>query len=324
MKRRLLFVLQFAVTGLLLTLLFRHFDWARFEALLRHLPLSYYVGSLLIVLACQLLYAWRWHVLLRAGGVSVSYRCAAEQFFIGSFVNSFIPSTVGGDVARGYRLGREHGFHAVAASIVLDRVLGIGLLSALAALAMWMAPIPDAAYRTVETIMALVALGAGCGLVLMIAGTGGLSRRLLRFGPRAALVAGHVERFRHECGSARNPAVFAKAAVAVVGYFVLLTLAYEWFLDLQVGHVVAFVSVLAVVAAASALSNIPVSINGLGLREQLHVVLLHALGVPKEPAVAISLLVFMHAWMLSLAGGVFWMRTRAVAEVATDAAEAAV
>ena len=320
MKRRILLFVQAAVTVLLLVLLFRAFDWRRFGAVLQHLPLSYYFGSLVIVLAGQLLYAWRWHVLLAAGGVPVRFWRAVEQYFIGNFVNSFIPSTVGGDVARGYRLGREHGFHAVAASIVLDRALGIGLLSALAALAMWIAPLPDAAFRTVRMIMALTALGAAGGVAVMSTGTGGLSRRLARLGPRAAFIAEHLQLFRQQCATVREPLVLAKAVAAVAGYFVLLTIAYEWFLDLQLGHVASFVSVLAVVAASSALSNIPVSINGLGLREQLHVVLLRSLGVPKEPAVAISLLVFMHAWVLSLAGGVFWMRTPVVVRPETDAA----
>lgn len=322
-KRRILFAVQAAVTVLLLVLLFRGFDWPRFGALLAHLPVSYYIGSLVIVLACQLLYAWRWHVLLTAAGVPVPLWRTAEQYFIGNFVNSFIPSTVGGDVARGYRLGREHGFHTVAASIVLDRALGIGLLSALAALAMWIAPVPDAAFRTVRLILAVTALGAAGGVAVISTGTGGLSRRLARFGPRAALIADHLQRFRRECAIVRDPVVLVKAVAAVSVYFVLLTIAYEWFLDLQLGHLASFVSVLAVVASANALSNVPVSINGLGLREQLHVVLLRSLGVPKEPAVAISLLVFMHQWMLSLAGGVFWMRTPAFApSEATSTVEA--
>lgn len=67
----------------------------------------------------------------------------------------------------------------------------------------------------------------------------------------------------------------------------------------------------------SVLSNVPISINGLGLREQLHVLLLEPLGVPKEVAVAISLLLFGHLLIASAAGGIVWWRTsRAPAAVA--------
>ena len=308
MRRNVFLAAQVAVTALLLVLLFRRFDWGGFDALFRRLPLSFYAGSLAIVAAGQLLYAWRWHVLLDAARVPVTFRRTIAQFLLGNFVNNFIPSNVGGDVARGYRLGREYGFHAVAATIVLDRILGISLLGALAAAAMWLSPSIDPVFRTVRLVMLLLAVGGAGALVVLLRGSGGLSRYLARFGPRGAVMMEHLRLFRLEMAPARNPVVLAKALAVVAGYFVLLTVAYEWFLDLQLGHAAAFVPVLAVVASAAALSNVPVSLNGLGLREQLHVILFRSLGVPKEAAVAISLLVFAHTWVLSLSGGFFWVR----------------
>ncbi|HKC57438.1 MAG TPA: hypothetical protein VKC35_14990, partial [Vicinamibacterales bacterium] len=69
-----------------------------------------------------------------------------------------------------------------------------------------------------------------------------------------------------------------------------------------------YLTLLTAVTTASLLSNIPVSVNGLGLREQLHVILLQPLGVPREAAVAISLLIFAHLLVSSLVGLLFWMR----------------
>jgi hypothetical protein len=44
------------------------------------------------------------------------------------------------------------------------------------------------------------------------------------------------------------------------------------------------------------------------LREQLHTILLQPLGVPREAAVAISLLIFAHLLVSSLFGLLFWLR----------------
>jgi hypothetical protein len=55
------------------------------------------------------------------------------------------------------------------------------------------------------------------------------------------------------------------------------------------------------------LSNVPISLNGLGVREQLHVWLFAPLGVPNEVAVAISLLLFGHILLTSLIGMVVWL-----------------
>jgi hypothetical protein len=66
------------------------------------------------------------------------------------------------------------------------------------------------------------------------------------------------------------------------------------------------------VTTASLLSNLPVSVNGLGLRESLHALLLQPLGVPREAAVAISLLIFAHLLVSSLLGLLFWLRLPAL------------
>ena len=55
------------------------------------------------------------------------------------------------------------------------------------------------------------------------------------------------------------------------------------------------------------------AINGLGLREQLHAILLQPLGVTREAAVAISLLTFAHLLVSSLVGVFFWMQLPAAA-----------
>jgi uncharacterized membrane protein YbhN (UPF0104 family) len=91
-----------------------------------------------------------------------------------------------------------------------------------------------------------------------------------------------------------------------------LTVIYQLFIRLSAPTVPAFVPLLTVVTTTAVLSNIPVSLNGLGLREQLHVLLLQPLGVPRELAVAISLLLYAHSLVASLCGLVMWMRSPAI------------
>jgi hypothetical protein len=62
------------------------------------------------------------------------------------------------------------------------------------------------------------------------------------------------------------------------------------------------------VTATAVLSNIPISLNGLGLREQLHAALLAPLGIVPEVAVAISLLLYAHLIVMSVVGLVLWLR----------------
>jgi uncharacterized protein (TIRG00374 family) len=239
----------------------------------------------------------------------VSVGTAIRQYFIGVFLNNFFPSTVGGDMAKVYYLGRHHGYRPIAASIVLDRLLSIGLLAVLATTMYWVAPDPSPQFALTRAIVTVIAVCLLGGLVLAARGTGGLPRRLAPFGTFAVGLAERAQRFRHDmAAAARQPQIVFQSAAVVATYFFALTGIYRVFLSLDTGAHPAFLTLMTAVTTASLLSNIPVSINGLGLREQLHAILLQPLGVTREAAVAISLLTFAHLLVSSLVGVVFWLQ----------------
>jgi uncharacterized protein (TIRG00374 family) len=301
--------IQGLVTIALLWWLTRAFDVTAFRALFLRLPLWFYVVSLLVVIGGQLLYAWRWQVLLVASGVRAPLSITVRQYFIGVFLNNFLPSTVGGDIAKVYLLGRDYGFRRVTASIFLDRMLGIGLLAACSAIAMWSAGMLPPALHVARIATTAIAGAAVALLALMAGGTGGLARRVAWLGHRAVDVAGKLQRLRLDVAAGlMRPVVVLQAALAVIVYFLALGAVYEAFVVAQGGHSPSFALLVGVVMATAVLSNIPISLNGLGLREQLHAALLAPFGLSKEAAVAISLLLFGHLLVASLFGLVFWLQ----------------
>ena len=309
LRTRLPLVIQSIVSAALLVLLFRSLDLAALRQLYASMPLWFYLLSLAVILGGQVLYAWRWRQVLSASGVPVSVGTAIRQYFIGVFLNNFFPSTVGGDMAKVYYLGRHHGYRPIAASIVLDRLLSIGLLAVLATTMYWVAPDPSPQFALTRTIVTVIAVCLLGGLVLAARGTGGLPRRLAPFGTFAVGLAERAQRFRHDmAAAARQPQIVFQSAAVVATYFFALTGIYRVFLSLDTGAHPAFLTLMTAVTTASLLSNIPVSINGLGLREQLHAILLQPLGVTREAAVAISLLTFAHLLVSSLVGVVFWLQ----------------
>jgi len=93
----------------------------------------------LVALACacmifgQTISAVRWIWLVRGLGLAVIAIRKIQIYFLGMFLSLFLPSTIGGDVARGWLLARdrENAGWPAAASVILERVngvLGLGLL----------------------------------------------------------------------------------------------------------------------------------------------------------------------------------------------------
>src|SRR4051812_17764032 len=180
------------------------------------MPIWFYLVSLFVVVSGQALYAWRWRVLLNASGVPVSVGVAVRQYFIGIFLNNFFPSTVGGDMAKVFYLGRQHGYRPVAASIVLDRLLSIGLLAVFAATLYWIAPDPSPRFVLTRGLVTAMAAALVVILVLAARGTGGLPRRVTPLGSTAVALAEGAQRFRHEmANAARRPVIVLQSAGVV-------------------------------------------------------------------------------------------------------------
>jgi uncharacterized protein (TIRG00374 family) len=309
-----LLCLQGAVTVAALTMLWRQVDARALVAVLAAVPLRFYLLSLATILGGQIIYAWRWHVVLRAAGVQASFASVVRQYFVGIFVNNFLPGTVGGDVAKVYYLGRDHGYRTVTASIVIDRLMGVSVLALLAAAVQWVAPqvsIEGAGTRIAVTAVAIGTVGV---LLLVMTGTGGISRWLVPFGARAAALGDWLQRTRREMAAPlHRRSVLLAAVSSVVLYFVAITGIYIWFFHVQMAVRLPFLPVFWAASAATVLSNVPVSLNGLGVREQLHAWLLAPLGVRPEIAVSLSLLLFSHLLVASLVGWVMWLRAPATA-----------
>lgn len=289
-RRRWLVAAQALVSVALLALLLRRLDLAAFRALFLRLPLWFYLLSLGVILAGQVAYAWRWRVLLEAAGLRVPFGAVIRQYFIATCVSNFFPSTIGGDLTRIYYLGRDHGYRQVTASVVVDRILGFGLLALAASAAMWS--------------------GLPASPVL---GTARLAVTGVAFAFVTALILAHrLQRFRFDAAALRSPGVILQAAAVVVGYFLAVSVIYVLYISLMTGQSPSFLVTFGIVSATSILSNIPVSLNGVGLREQLHVAMLAPVGVPAEVAVGISLLLFGHLLIASLIGLVYWLRAPAI------------
>ena len=313
MRSRLLLAGQAFVTVALLALLGRALDVDGLRALFVRLPVSFYFISLAVVLAGQIAYAWRWSLLLQESGLTIPFTTVLKQYFVGIFVNNFLPSTVGGDVAKVVYLGSDYGYRTIAASVAIDRLLGVGLLATIATCALWLSPISTPRLVAAHVASALIAAASLALLMVTIFGTGGLAARLGRFGTRTVEFAERLQRLRQDMAAPlRRPAVVTQAAIVVLGYAAAVTAIYARFVAIQGPTGPPFLALFAVVTTINVLSNVPVSLNGLGLREQLHASLFLPLGIAPEAAVSISLLLYAHLVVASLIGLIFWLRQPAV------------
>ena len=307
MNRRLIIGIQIFVTAILLRLLFRSFDWPSFVAVLRHLSVGMYLGSLLVVAVGQVLYALRWRVVLVAMRITIPLAEVLRQYAIGIFFSNLMPTAIGGDATKVYYLGHAAGYLEVGASVVVDRTLGFLWLAVFGSALAWTAGAPTSLFVLNRTL--LTAFAVTFVVLLALAGMAPLDR--LR-SPSGRIAYAWEERVRgfvrcFQLG-ARRPVTFGASALVLIVYIGLLTFVYQRFFRAAGVEPPPALQVAGVLASMGIFVNVPVSVNGIGLREQLHYLMFAALGVSKEVAVSISLLMFSHALLLSLIGYAAWLR----------------
>jgi uncharacterized protein (TIRG00374 family) len=270
----------------------------------------------------------RWHLFLKAQGLGLSLARTAEISLVAHFFNSFLLGSTGGDLMKAFYAAREthHRKAEAVTTVVVDRLVGLFSTLLFAALMMLANLALLRAHLRLAAVSGFI-LGALLlvGLVGVVSFWGGWSRwwpgarKLLARLPKGALLERALEAAR-ECG--RRPGTLGAALLLslLLNFACVLQI---WSLTRGLGLDVPLRWLMVIVPVIIFLASIPITPNGLGVRENLYVWLLTVpeIGVPATSALTLSLLALAGSLGWSLVGGVVYVGFRKkhhLAEVAHE------
>ncbi len=260
-----------------------------------------------LFLLSNLIGSWLWARLLRAQGVPIPYTNAASYYFVGLFFNNFLPSNIGGDIAR-ITDAAKHAEHVspVFSATLMDRLLGVLAITLLTAV-------------TSVTVLSRFHFYALYWATLVVFGIALLvfasvfNRTALEVleRPFRAIGARGIERslsrimddlhgYRSQAGTlaiAFSAALLVQVSRILVHYVVGLSLGVR----IAISYYFLFVPVLA------ALISLPISLNGLGVREGASVLLFQMAGLTRQESFAVPFLTYVLSVLLSLLGGLIFV-----------------
>ncbi|MEM1173881.1 MAG: lysylphosphatidylglycerol synthase transmembrane domain-containing protein [Pseudomonadota bacterium] len=256
--------------------------------------------------------AIRWGVLLREFRADISTRYLFRCWMIACFFNQLLPSTIGGDARRIYdnwRLGI--GKAASVAVIVVDRLLGLFALLAFGVFAIYLTSIVFddnllIIFIVLCGIIALFLIGAW-----IFAPSNPVSKLIERMVDKLPSIFGKIfNKFNGALESYRgNYAVLGKGLT----YSVLLQLnviVFYSFIGRSIGIDLTFIDYMLVIPVASVILLLPITINGIGLREGVFAMLLATRGVTGEEGVAFALLSFALFLTFGMIGGLVFLASK--------------
>jgi uncharacterized membrane protein YbhN (UPF0104 family) len=217
-------------------------------------------------------------------------------YFVGMFFNLFLPTSVGGDAVRAVYLANGSGRRIPAfLSVLLDRISGVVVLIGLACVA--------AAFSRVELPpqfrLAIYGIGACAGIGLLS----------LPLWVRLSLALPERNQLRRLIGRVRDSVALLRSRPGILAGTTLLSVIVQvlnavlvWLIGLALNLDIPAVYYGVAVPMVTLVTLIPISLNGMGLREGGMVLFLGPAGATADHAVTLAFLWFLVQTTTSLFG----------------------
>lgn len=281
-------LMGFGILGLVLT----QVDWAQLAGMRDRfnpgLLLAMYAVTVAMAASC----VWKWQALLRVMGVRAGAYRLNVLYWVGLLYQQVLPTSAGGDVIKIAILGRETGqTAAVAAATVAERMFGLIMLALIAVIgfavtpALWQHPL-----LLVACIAAILFYGAAVG-VMAVPLVRKLMVRLL--GPRKIVtkIDAKAEEFQNSMALIRREPRVIWLAIGLSALFNLGTILTVALGCAVLGLWVDPWTLLVTVPIVLMVASLPISMNGIGLREWAFLVAFGAMGASGEVGLAASMII---------------------------------
>jgi uncharacterized protein (TIRG00374 family) len=263
--------------------------------------ITYLLLALLTTLGGIVLSAWRWQRVLAVFDAPARLSNLVSHYLAGQFVGNFLPSTIGGDVLRVSRLTNSSTVPgtSVFASVVIERLTGWIVLPLLTLAGLMLSP---SLLRLGMASRLALALSIGTLLLLaVIVAIAGSRRMAGRFASNEGWTR-FIGAVHLGIDSLRRRPQAAAGIVAVATVYQLSPVLAAWFATRALGLQLPVVALLAFTPVVAIAQVLPLSLNGLGIREGAFVLFLGPLGVSAGQAVAVGLIIYAATLAVSLLG----------------------
>ena len=307
MKSVIVTLAKLLISGLFFFYVFSRVDLHRFVDTIRGVNFG--------LLACALPAIWfghficvlRWRILMRPLMPVPTLARLCCMYCIGLFFNLTFPTIIGGDAVKIYYAGKpSRSYTESFAAAFLDRDIGMFAMMTIACCAVLLHPASIPVVSITLIVWSVFVVFFLCNVVVF---TPRLHRTLdtvlkkLRYGKIAVKIDAVAKAFRVAGG---QPVALCKSfGISFANQ--LLGCAVVWLTALSLDVHVSPFYFLIFVPVITLISMIPISLNGMGLREYAFMSMFGAIGVADESCIALGLLYSIMIILSSLPGGIVYI-----------------
>jgi len=305
-KKATIICLKSFVSVLLLYYVFRNVGWQELWEQLKQADLYYLTLYICLAFLMTFVSVIKWLVLVKPHGISASLQRLFALYMVGYFFNNILPTSIGGDLIRGYELGEFEGKKQEAmASVFVERFTGLTtlILFALAAVVMDRRFLEEVSV-VVPLALALIGYVGVVGIVFNRSYLSFVEERL------PTKIVGKVVKKIHGFQEAiymykdHKLEIIYAMGYSIVFYVCSVFIVHVGLLVFNMR--VSLSSLSMAVPIMLILFMIPISIGGIGLHEWAFYFVMGIIGVPAVVGVSLGLLYRVRVIAMGVLGGAIY------------------
>ncbi len=301
------FIFKLAVSIALIWFLLKSVDLSEIQNSLIDVNLMMLTLAGVLFFGHQILVAWCWQILLAAQGNRVPFMRVLQVHFIGNFIGVFMPTSIGMDVVRAYSLAKymKNGVDS-ASSMFVSRVVGYLVFFAMAiSMAVPLVQKTGEPLFFLLVVFTAVCFILGVWLLLSKKMLNALQPLCSRF--NLEKIVGKLREFQASILAFRRQRnamlnlLFWTIVYQVLGIYI------PYLIGLSLGIEISFIYYFVTIPVIMAITILPISIGGIGVREWSFKALFVPLGATGGQAVSLSILFMLLGIMIALFGGIVYL-----------------
>lgn len=309
-KKAVSILLRVGVSVALLVFLFRMVDKKNLFEIITHSNKPLLAAAFFTMLSTYVLCIFRWDMLLKAAEIHLPLSRVIISTAGGFFFNLFLPSTIGGDLVRSIDLAvHTKKTHEVVATVLLDRLsgfIGLVIVALLAVLFGW-----DFVRDNPAALLSVAIIAAILVVVLLVLFNSLLYSKInkLLHSPQAGRIREFIKDLHQEMHIFRHHKaivvsnIMISVLVQVIGPVTFYIIALSLGIKINIFYFFVFIPII------GAITLLPISLGGLGLRDATTIFFFAKAGVGKDLAFAMSLVSFFFIVILGAMGGIIYALT---------------
>ena len=307
---RSLILLKLSIALSLLWLTFRNVDLLNLSVKVHHARIDCLLLAIALQFAAYFFGSLRWWLMLAHSERSISFGAIQRPYHLGLFFNQFLPSSVGGDAVRIAALYKQGVTgRSLVSSSLMDRIIGLIVLLWLGLIAINIGRVIDFPDGVRRGILVCAVVVPFCGVGLFLPATESLLKLFWstqRLGRLRSLAVNVLQTCR---SYGKSPRLVVQLVITSLLLQLSATAVY-FALGIGLGIKIHFFTYIAIVSVVYFSASIPISVGGLGVRENVFVTLMVLTGASSQNSAALAVLFLFVLWISVLPGLLLFLRNR--------------